>query len=155
MGEHPQDSRDFQCAFVADILAKFNPQTILDIGSYRLFIEGLLSHYKVTTIDVRIRKPMNTNEVVITSDAKKLNLPNNDFDSVTSCCALEHFGLGRYGDEIDLGADKRAFDEMVRVLKPNGHLVFTTTITRAKPTILFNAHRVYNYKILQNFYFSF
>lgn len=91
------------------------------------------------------------NETVITCDAKKLNIPDNKYDIVTSLCALEHFGLGRYGDEIDMDGDKKAFDEMVRVLKPGGHLIFSTTITRNKPSIAFNAHRIYNLKMIKLF----
>jgi ubiquinone/menaquinone biosynthesis C-methylase UbiE len=68
---------------------------------------------------------------------------------VLSLCALEHFGLGRYGDEIDGRADAQAFAEMIRVLKPGGHLVFSTTLTRAHPSIAFNAHRIYNQKNIQ------
>jgi ubiquinone/menaquinone biosynthesis C-methylase UbiE len=70
---------------------------------------------------------------------------------VVSLCALEHFGLGRYGDEFDMNADKKALSEMIRVLKPNGRLILSTTITRARPTIVFNAHRIYSHKMLRKF----
>ena len=39
----------------------------------------------------------------------------------------------------------------VRVLKPGGHLIFSTTITRARPAIGFNAHRIYSYEMLREF----
>jgi SAM-dependent methyltransferase len=123
----------------------------LDVGSYRHFILGLLAHFPITSIDVRRRKAISRNETVITGDAKKLNLPDHSFDLVSSLCAVEHFGLGRYGDEIDPSADQKAFAEMVRVLKPGGRLVFTTTISRARPSIAFNAHRIYRYEMLHSF----
>jgi ubiquinone/menaquinone biosynthesis C-methylase UbiE len=68
-----------------------------------------------------------------------------------SLSSIEHFGLGRYGDSYDLDADKKAFSEMRRVLKPGGILVFTTTITRARPSICFNAHRIYSYGMIKEF----
>lgn len=150
-GIHPESHIDYECEFTANHLNRLNPKNILDIGSYRIFVIGMLSHFKVTTIDVRYRRPISSNENVITSDAKKLTIPDNSFDVVTSLCALEHFGLGRYGDDFDMDADKHALAEMVRVLKPGGHLIFTTTVTRAAPSILFNAHRIYSHQMLRKF----
>lgn len=151
-GIHPKDSGEYQCEFAAHHLSQLSPSSkILDIGSYRRFILGLLAHYRVTTIDVRERKSCLSSENVITCDAKNLSLPDDEFDAVLSLCTLEHLGLGRYGDEIDLDADKKALKEMLRALKPGGYLIFTTEITRAKPFIGFNAHKVYGYEMLREF----
>jgi len=150
-GVHPENFTDSECGFAAYHIRRAKPKKILDVGSYRHFILGLLAHFQITTIDVRERNPISPREGVITCDAKKLDLPDDSFDLVLSLCALEHFGLGRYGDEFDLHADQKAFAEMIRVLKPGGRVLFTTTITRARPSIAFNAHRIYNYKMLQAF----
>lgn len=150
-GLHPENFVDYECAFAASHIRQANPGNVLDVGSYRHFILGLLTHFSITTIDVRNRKPISPNEVVITGDAKKLNLPGHSFDLVLSLCALEHFGLGRYGDELDLRGDQKAFGEMVRVLRRGGRLILTTTVTRAQPSIAFNAHRIYNHEMLRSF----
>lgn len=151
-GDHPKDSTEHECEFVADSLSRLPSDIkILDVGSHRQFISGLLAHFDVTTIDVRKRTSHMKNETVITCDAKKLEIPDNAFDVVTSICSLEHFGLGRYGDEIDLDADKKAFNEMVRVLKPGGSLIFTTIITRARPSLGFNAARIYSRDMIKGF----
>lgn len=142
---------DFQCIFAASHLSRINPSNILDIGSYRVFILGMLAYSKVVTVDVRDRKPVLNNETVVTCDAKTLPLPSDSFDAVVSLCALEHFGLCRYGDEFDPEGDKKAFKEMVRVLKPGGHLIFTTTVTRSEPSIVFNAHRIYDMDMIRKF----
>lgn len=92
---------------------------------------------------------MLTNEHVVTGDAKQLELPDASFDAVVSLCALEHFGLGRYGDEFDEQGDIKAISEMRRVLKPGGLLVFTTTLTQAQPSIAHNAHRIYDIQMLR------
>ncbi len=150
-GKHPASFVDFECAFAADHLRRFRPRRILDVGSYRLFILGLLAAHSVTTLDVRSRLPLSRNETVLTGDAKKINLPEGSFDAVLSLCALEHFGLGRYGDVFDPQADQKALAEMIRVLKPGGRLIFTTTIHRAQPSMAFNAHRIYTYEMLRSF----
>jgi SAM-dependent methyltransferase len=150
-GTHPESFIDHECAFAADHIKRTQPQNILDIGSYRHFILGLLAHYPVTTIDVRPRRPVGRDESPFTCDAKKMPFPDDHFDLVLSLCALEHFGLGRYGDEFDPGADQKAFGEMIRVLRPGGSLIFSTTVTRAKPSVVFNAHRIYSHPMLQGF----
>jgi len=147
-GSHPGNHVDYECAFASHHIARITPQKILDVGSYRLWIIGLLANYSVVTVDARERKTYLTNEQAITCDAKDIKYPSNSFDVVTSLCAIEHFGLGRYGDEFDLSADKTAFEEMVRVLRPQGHLIYTTTITRADPSLAFNAARTYGYEML-------
>jgi len=149
-GDHPVSYIDFECMFAAQHIAKKNPTSILDIGSYRHFILGLLAHYRVTTIDVRGRERTSANETVLTCDGKKLDIPKDSFDVAVSLCSLEHFGLGRYGDGFDLDADKKAFNEMIRVLRPGGFLIFTTAITRSNPCIVFNTQRIYNHQMIKS-----
>lgn len=142
-GPHPSEYHDFECSFAADCLARANPVNILDIGSYRKFIIGLTAHYHVTTIDVRHRKVSNENETVITCDATNLQLPDACHEAAVCLSTIEHFGLGRYGDKIDLNADIKAITEIKRVLKPQGLLILSTGITRGSSMIAFNAHRIY------------
>ena len=149
-GEHPVLWWDFECSFAAEHIARVSPTDILDIGSIRSFIAGLMAHYRVTTVDVREREALLENETVITTDAKRLDLPDNSFDVVVSLCALEHFGLGRYGDELDMDGDRLAFSEMVRVLRPGGRLIFTTTIRNGEPVLAFNEQRIYNVDLIRS-----
>lgn len=151
-GNHPANYIDYECAFAANHLTTRKPETVLDIGSYRLFLLGLLAHYKVITVDVRDRPSLLVNEKVLTGDAKKLPMPEKSVDAIVSLCSLEHFGLGRYGDALDLDADRKACEEMKRVLKPGGALILSTQITRGQPSIAFNAGRAYSRDILHGFF---
>lgn len=148
-GSHPRTFIDQECTFASTIIARTKPERLLDIGSYRHFILGLLAGYEVTTLDVREREPSTPNERVVTTDAKAMSFADGSFDLVVSLCGLEHFGLGRYGDDFDFDADTKAIAEMKRVLKPGGRLVFSTTITAGPPQIVFNAHRIYTYSMLE------
>ncbi|HEY2324823.1 MAG TPA: DUF268 domain-containing protein [Thermoanaerobaculia bacterium] len=150
-GEHPRNYVDFECAFAAKQLLRERPAKVMDIGSYRQFIIGLLARGEVITLDVRKRTPDCPTETVLTGDAKTIPLPDDSLDAIVSLCAIEHFGLGRYGDEFDPEGDLKAFREMRRVIKPGGTLIFTTTMTGGRPTIWFNAHRVYDRAMLDQF----
>lgn len=149
-GDHPKNFVDFECQFAAMHLARLKPASILDVGSYRWFLLGLLSGYRVDTLDVRAVESELQNEKVIVSDAKKLCIADGSYAVVTSLCAIEHFGLGRYGDAIDQDADLTAIREMIRVLEPGGHLIFSTTYTSGKPLLIFNGHRIYNIEMIHN-----
>lgn len=151
VGRHPFTIQDLEFEFTAYHLRRLNPSNILDIGSYRHFILGLLAHYTVTTVDIRERKSMLDNENIVTGDAKALKFPDNSFDSIVSLEALPHFGLCRYGDDFDLDADIKAFNEMIRVLKPGGYLIFSAAITKAEPSIAFNARRNYSHAMIKEF----
>lgn len=144
-GDHPINFVDFECAFTATHLSSVKPSRLLDIGSYRHFILGLLGSYEVTTVDVRQREPMTPLENAVTCDAASLPFSDGYFDAVTSLCAIEHFGLGRYGDKFDIDGDIKTFSEMKRVLGRGGYLIFTTTFNSEYPAVAFNAHRIYNH----------
>jgi len=149
VGAHPESYVEGECMFAARQIAAVKPDSILDIGSYRHFVLGLLAHFDVTTVDVRGRAPISAKETVVTCDAKKLSIPDHAFDVVLSLSTLEHLGLARYGDDFDFEADRKGLREMARVLKPGGHLILTTIITRAEPSVGFNAHRIYSREMLR------
>src|SRR5260370_42408254 len=62
-------------------------------------------------------------------------------ESISSLHAVEHFGLGRYGDPIDPNACHDAMRSFVRVLKPGGWLYFSVPIGSER--LEFNAQRVF------------
>lgn len=150
-GTHPTSYIDHECAFASEHIGRTRPESILDVGSYRQWILGLLAHHRVATLDVRSRAAELSTETVVTCDAKAIELPDASFDAVTSLCALEHFGLGRYGDAFDLNADQKAIAEMIRVLRPGGRLIFSTTVTNGRPAIAFNSYRIYSHAMLREF----
>ena len=146
-GLHPIDYSDVECEFAAKCIYDILPKeiyTILDVGSYRKFVLGLLSSYYVDVMDIRpLQGQYLENQTRIQLDAKNLN-SENKYDVITCLSSIEHFGLGRYGDELDLKADEKAFNNFIKALTPGGTLIFTTTIKRGYPEICFNAHRIYN-----------
>ena len=84
VGQHQYSRQDLQFEFEAYHIHQLSPSNILDIGSYRLFILGLLSHYNVTTLDIRARKSILDNDNDVTGDAKALAFPDDYYDVVLS-----------------------------------------------------------------------
>ena len=66
-------------------------------------------------------------------------------DSISCLHAIEHFGLGRYGDSIDPNGHKIGFNNIFRMLKSNGILYISFPIANQNQ-IHFNAHRVFHPK---------
>jgi SAM-dependent methyltransferase len=63
------------------------------------------------------------------------------FDSISCMHVVEHIGLGRYGDNLDVNADLNAINTLKKIVKQNGKLYFVVPV--GKPSINFNAHRIY------------
>lgn len=120
-----------------------NPDKHYDIGS-RIdgFIAHLLTFRDVTMIDIRPMPHPLPNLHFIQADATSLeNIDDNSIESLSSLCALEHFGLGRYGDPIDPEGCFKAFSAIERVMKPGGKIYISVPI--GKERLMYNAHRVF------------
>lgn len=67
-------------------------------------------------------------------------------DSISSLHAIEHFGLGRYGDPVDYYGHVKAIENITRILKQGG--TFYLSVPIGKQRIEFNAHRIFSVKYL-------
>jgi hypothetical protein len=67
-------------------------------------------------------------------------------DSLSCLHALEHFGLGRYGDPIDYDGYLVGLENLYLLLKKGGRLYFSVPIGSQR--IEFNAHRVFGMQYL-------
>lgn len=120
------------------------PKEHYDIGSR---IDGFIGHIscfleKITLIDVRPLDKQIPNVTYICMDATRLEkFQDESIDSISSLCALEHFGLGRYGDRVNPEGCFEAFSAIQRVLKPGGKAYIAVPI--GKEHLEFNAHRVF------------
>lgn len=63
-------------------------------------------------------------------------------DSLSCLHALEHFGLGRYGDPVDPLGYRRGISNMSRLLKQGG--TFYLSVPVGSERVEFNAHRVFD-----------
>lgn len=63
-------------------------------------------------------------------------------DSLSCLHAIEHFGLGRYGDPIDPSGYERGIANMAQLLETNGTFYLSTPIGQER--VEFNANRVFD-----------
>lgn len=138
----------WQDLLVARLIFEKNPAFHYDIGS-RVdgFVGHLLSFRKDDTtvmIDIRPLKNAPTGLSFIQADATNLeSIENESIESLSSLHAIEHFGLGRYGDDIDPDACFKAMKAFQRVVMRGGRL-YISVPCGYKDVVHFNAHRVFN-----------
>lgn len=122
-----------------------NPKQHYDIGS-RLdgFIAHLLVFREVNYIDIRPLPYKIPNLHFLQGDATSLiELKDETIESLSCFHAMEHFGLGRYGDEVKPSAYRKAAENMQRVVMNGGHLYLGVPIG-PKDKLVFNAHRIFS-----------
>lgn len=125
-----------------------NPSTHFDVGS-RVdgFVAHLLSFRKVISLDIRPLRQTIPGLSVVLGNAQLPIQPNvGQFDSVSSLHSVEHFGLGRYGDEIDPNGHLKGIRNIADCVKPGGVLYLSFPIGKTK--VQFNAQRILSPTIL-------
>jgi SAM-dependent methyltransferase len=126
-----------------------NPQRHVDVGSR---IDGFVAHIAVfREIEVFDIRPLSENIPNIKFVQADLMSEigghlANYCDSLSSLHALEHFGLGRYGDPVEYDGYLRGLANLEKILAPGGKFYFSVPIGPQR--IEFNAHRVFSIKYL-------
>lgn len=137
-----------QDLFVARRIFQEKPIKHVDVGSR---VDGFVAHVaSFRTIEVFDIRPQNTlisNIVFKQIDFMhpKIELTNY-CDSLSSLHALEHFGLGRYGDPININGHLLGLDNLHKILQLNGVLYLSVPIGSER--VDFNSHRVFAIKTI-------
>ncbi|PKN73701.1 MAG: hypothetical protein CVU52_07065 [Deltaproteobacteria bacterium HGW-Deltaproteobacteria-10] len=133
-----------QDLLVAGRVFKNNPVKHVDIGSR---IDGFVAHVasfrEIEVLDIR-----ELSNTISNIHFRRYNLIDKKYDlqdycdSLSCLHALEHFGLGRYGDEINHDGYLIGWENIYKTLKKCGKLYFSVPIGPQR--IEFNAHRVFS-----------
>ncbi len=115
-----------------------------DIGSR---LDGFVSHClpfcNVILFDIRPLKTIVKNLGFIQVDCMNMSTVKDDtVSSISSLHAIEHFGLGRYGDRIDPLGFKRVAVEIQRITSKGADVYIGVPIGQER--LEFNAHRVFD-----------
>jgi hypothetical protein len=133
-----------QDLLVANMIFNEKPVRHVDVGSR---IDGFVAHVaafrKIEIVDIR---PLaSTNHQNITFIQADLMNPASikKTDSISCLHAIEHFGLGRYSDPIDINGHIKGINNLVYLVEKHGHLYISFPIG-TKNEVHFNAHRIFH-----------
>jgi hypothetical protein len=138
----------FQDLIVARKIFERSPDKHVDVGSR---VDGFVAHVavfrKVEVFDIRPLTSSDPNILFRKADISKLDPIFFNYCTSLSCLhALEHFGLGRYSDEVDLEGYVKGLQGLFNMLLPGGILYLSVPI--GKQRIEFNAHRIFSMKTI-------
>lgn len=132
-----------QDLLVAQKIFRKRPRKHVDFGSR---VDGFVAHVasfrELEVLDYRELSATNPNIKFRRCDLLQPP-PELDqcCDSLSSLHVLEHVGLGRYGEPIDLYGHVKALDTLAKMLEPGGTLYLSVPFGVER--IEYNAHRVF------------
>lgn len=137
----------FQDISMAQKINAASPNVHYDIGSR---VDGFIAHLlssssvkKIVLIDVRPLSVHIPRVEFVQADAMTLiGIKNESIESLSSLSAIEHFGLGRYGDEIDPDGWKKALKQIQKKIKAGGYFYLSVPVG-PRNKLVFNAHRIF------------
>lgn len=135
-----------QDLLVAGYVREAAPKRHIDVGSR---IDGFVAHVatfrEIEVLDVRPLTDIgHPNIRFLQADLmSQAHAPAEITESVSCLHALEHFGLGRYGDPIDPEGHLKGFHNLCRMLEPGG-TAYVSFPVGARTQVCFNAHRIFH-----------
>ncbi len=138
----------WQDLLVARAIHAENPVKHVDIGSR---VDGFVAHVaSFRDIEVFDVRPISTAVPGVVFRQSDLMNPSSFLsdtgegycDSLSCLHAIEHFGLGRYGDPVNKYGYKRGIANMAQMLQPGGTFYLSTPIGQEQ--VEFNANWVFH-----------
>lgn len=134
----------WQDLLVARKIFEAKPEKHVDIGSR---VDGFVSHVaSFRDIEVFDIRPITTRIPGVEFKQADMMKPEQEMeaccDSLSCLHALEHFGLGRYGDPIDPQGWEHGLANMSRLLREGGTLYLSVPIGVER--VEFNANRIFD-----------
>ncbi len=133
-----------QDLLVSQFIHEDNPNMHVDVGSR---IDGFVAHVasfrKINVLDIRPLDVTNYPNIQFQQIDIMGIVPESMTDSISSLHAIEHFGLGRYGDKIDPSGHLKAFSNLIRMLNKGGKLYLSFPIAQ-ESKVIFNMHRIFH-----------
>lgn len=133
-----------QDLLVAGFVFEKAPKRHVDVGSR---VDGFVAHVasfrQVEVLDIRPLPP-SAHQNIQFIQADLMNPANIEkSDSVSCLHAIEHFGLGRYTDPIDVNGHLAGIKNLIDLVEDGGTLYISFPIGKSDE-VQFNAHRVFH-----------
>lgn len=139
-----------QDLLVAKLIYDNKPKRHVDIASR---VDGFVAHVavfrEIEVVDIRpLEKSEHDNIKFVQAD---LMNPQDlgKTDSLSCLHAIEHFGLGRYTDPIDVDGANKGIKNLVELVDKGGRLYISFPIGQ-KDEVHFNAHRIFHPETILN-----
>lgn len=134
----------YQDLFVARRVFEGKPERHVDVASR---VDGFVAHVaafrEIEVFDIRPIQTQAPNIIFRQCDFMNASHGFENYADSLSCLhALEHFGLGRYGDPVNIQGHADGFNALAKVLRPGGTMYLSVPIGRQR--IEFNGHRVFS-----------
>lgn len=130
--------------WAARVLASSRPRFHVDIGGLSYFAAIASAIVPFRYYDFRYIQIPLPGVTVGQADLTKLAFKDDEIKSLSCMHVMEHVGLGRYGDPLDVQGDLKAASELGRVVATGGQLLMVLPV--GQPKVVFNAHRIYSYE---------
>lgn len=143
----------YHTAWAARKLKELSPIEHIDISSLTYFSTLVSAFIPIRFYDYRPAKIELDSFSCEHADITQLPFEDKSIKSLSCMHVVEHIGLGRYGDTLDVDGDLKAIAELKRVISDSGYLLFVVPI--GKPKIMFNAHRIYSYEQVLSYFDDF
>ncbi len=138
------DEYFWQDLAVARMVHSAGPDLHVDVGSLLTgFVAHVASFREIELIDIRPLASTIPNVRFRQADMMgDIGDLAGHTDSLSCLHAIEHFGLGRYGDPLDPGGPEKGIANLAKMLKSGGTLYLSTPIGRER--VEFNANWVFD-----------
>lgn len=140
----------YHTAWAARVLKRLSPIEHVDISSSLYFCALVSAFVRIRYYDYRPPALRLDNLDVGSADLTCLPFADNSIASLSCMHVIEHIGLGRYGDPLQVDGDIAALRELQRVVAPRGSLLLVVPV--GQPRIQFNAHRIYSHWQILDFF---
>jgi hypothetical protein len=139
-----RDEYFWQDLIVARLIFTAKPEKHVDIGSR---VDGFVAHIasfrEIEVFDIRPITSHIPGVIFKQADLMGHDALLGDYcDSLSCLHALEHFGLGRYGDPVDPKGYESGLRNMSRILRKGGYFYLSVPIGMER--VEFNANRVFD-----------
>ena len=131
----------YHTAWAVRAIARKAPAKHVDISSSLYFSATLSAMVLTEFYDFRTTVVDLDNLKCGQADLTSLFFEDGSLESLSCMHTIEHVGLGRYGDPIDVNGDLKAAQELGRVVAPGGILLMVVPVGTQR--IVFNSHRIY------------
>lgn len=133
----------WQDLYVAREIFQRSPALHVDVGSR---LDGFVAHVaafrEIEVLDIRPAQASIPGVKFKQADVMDASALEYDYcDSLSCLHALEHVGLGRYGDPLDPLGYEKGMRNLASILRRNGRMYLSVPIGRER--VEFNSHRIF------------